>query len=107
MWKFAVSFVVVAVVLFVAGSAFADGHGPYHGGYPHHGGYYHGGYAYHHVYAPPVHRPRVVYPAPYVVAQPIFPPPVYAPAYPGCGYHTAPGGSLYIQGRNFGFGIGF
>ncbi len=98
---------IVALGLFMFGSvpAIADGYGPHRGGHPNHGNYYHsyhGGYGYR-VYAPPVYRPRVIYPAPYVVAPPIY----AAPVCPGYGYYAAPGGSFYIQGRNFGFGVGF
>jgi hypothetical protein len=104
MLKFKLLLVALGLCLFLGVPVFADGHGPHHG-YPYHGGYYqgyHGGYA-HHYYPPPYYRPRVVYSAPYVV-----PPPVYVqPVYPGYGYYSTPGGSLYIQGRNFGLGIGF
>jgi hypothetical protein len=105
MWKFSVSAAVLGIMLFMVSPVMAGG--------PHHGGYYgggHGNHGYHggygqHVYYPPVYRPRYVYPAPYVVPQPIFPQ-VYQPVYP-YGYYTPPGGSFYLQGRNFSFGVGF
>lgn len=111
MLKFTVSAAVLGMFLLFAGPASADGyrsHGPSHGGYQYHGSSYHGDHGYyggysHRVYAPPVYRPRVIYPAPYVVPQPLFAQPVY----PGYGCYHAPGNSLYLQGRNFSLGFGF
>src|SRR5664279_3768532 len=103
MLKFTVLVAVLGMFLLLAGPAFADGYGPHHGGYQHqqanyHGGHgYHGGYGYQ-VYAPPVYRPRIVYPAPWVVAPPVC---------PDYGYYSVPGPSVYFQGRNFSLGIGF
>ena len=108
MLKYTVSIAVLGMCLLLAGSAYADGYGPYRGDYQHQGAYYRGGHGYHggydyQVYAPPVYRPRVVYPVPYMVA-----PPVYQPVYPpDFGYYAVPGPSFYLQGRNFSLGIGF
>ncbi|MCC6126525.1 MAG: hypothetical protein IT426_16315 [Pirellulales bacterium] len=112
MLKFTVSVVALSLILLLAGPAFADGYGSHRGGPPH-GAYYHGGHGYHGGYgyggyAPSVYRPRVVYsPVPYVYPRPVIVAPVYRPVYPGYGCYGAPGGSLYLQGRNFSFGVGF
>jgi hypothetical protein len=105
MFKSTFAIAVLGICLFLAVPAYADGHGyrgSYHGGNPHHSAYHHdyahhGGYAYR-VYAPPVYRPRVIYPAPYLVPQPVYGP---------YGYYAAPGGGFYLQGRNFSLGVGF
>jgi hypothetical protein len=105
MLKIKLLVVALGMLMLLAVPAFADGWGPHHGNYPHHQAYYYGGHP--HYYAPPVYRPRVVYPAPYIVTRPLYAAPVYGPVYPNYGYYGAPGGSLYLQGRNFSIGVGF
>jgi hypothetical protein len=92
---------VLGTFLFLTASAFARS--PYYGPYNQRAGYYHGGYA--RMYSPPPrYYPRVVYPRPYVVSRPVY----ARPAYPVYNYYyPASGGSFYLQGRNFSFGVGY
>lgn len=107
MFKFAVGTAVLGLFLVLAGPTFADGYGrpdPHHGGaYYHHGGYIPPVRVYDPFYPPARHHG---YGGPYMAARPVYVP---APVYRPCPhyYYSEPGGGLYIQGRNFGIGVGF
>jgi hypothetical protein len=108
MFKFAVGTAVLGLFLVLAGPSFAGGYGR--------PGSHHGGAYYHHgSHVPPVRVYDPYYPparhhgygAPYMVARPVYvPPPVYRPSCYRHGYY-GPSSGLYIQGRNFSFGIDY